>query len=180
MVRSQVRSLSLRPLLWTYGVMDSTRVYGAFSRGSSPCRSTSFRGIMNKICSCCDEDKDVSNFYRRKRKKGLSYYSNCKRCLTNKAIQRKKSLKVKAVEYKGGKCQMCGYDKYIGALEFHHRDPLKKDISFGKLRKRKWVTYRDELDKCDMVCSNCHSEIHHKIDIGKREERIDSCRGYHI
>jgi hypothetical protein len=33
-----------------------------------------------------------------------------------------------AVVYKGGKCQCCGYNKYIGALEFHHVDPEQKDF----------------------------------------------------
>lgn len=71
----------------------------------------------------------------------------------------RKRTKDKLVEYKGGKCQICGYKKSIKALHFHHLDPTKKDFtisgkswSFERLKK--------EVDKCILVCSNCHCEIH--------------------
>jgi 5-methylcytosine-specific restriction endonuclease McrA len=71
----------------------------------------------------------------------------------------RKRTKLKLVESKGGKCQICGYNKSINALHFHHLDPNEKDftisgksVSFEKLKK--------EVDKCVLVCSNCHSEIH--------------------
>lgn len=67
--------------------------------------------------------------------------------------------KQKLVEYKGGKCLKCGYNKYFGNLTFHHRDPLQKDftisgqsISFDKLKS--------EVDKCELLCHNCHGELH--------------------
>ena len=69
-----------------------------------------------------------------------------------------------AVEYKGGCCEKCGYKKYIGALEFHHLDPNEKD--FGIADKgfiRSWDKIKKELDKCILVCSNCHKEIHNEI-----------------
>ncbi|QEG09033.1 HNH endonuclease [Aeromonas phage 4_4572] len=67
-----------------------------------------------------------------------------------------------AVDYKGGKCEKCGYDKFIGALEFHHLNPEQKDFSLGdKGYTRSWDKIKDELDKCIMVCSNCHKEIHY-------------------
>ena len=83
-------------------------------------------------------------------------------CLNKASVTRKRqALKVKAVEYKGGKCVRCGYDKSIKALHFHHLDPTKKD--FGVSNRgftRSWEKLRIELDKCDLVCSNCHAEIH--------------------
>lgn len=78
------------------------------------------------------------------------------------AVQRRR-LKVKemAVEYKGGKCMCCGYDKYQGALEFHHLDPNEKDFNFSqKGYCRSWEKVKIELDKCVLVCANCHREIH--------------------
>lgn len=42
-----------------------------------------------------------------------------------------KQVKLKAIEYKGGKCQICGYNKCTGALEFHHLDPTKKDFNIS-------------------------------------------------
>lgn len=79
-----------------------------------------------------------------------------------KAVQRRrKKIKEMAVEYKGGKCIYCKYNKYIGALEFHHLDPNEKDFSLSdKGYCRSWEIVKKELDKCVLVCSNCHKEIH--------------------
>ena len=46
------------------------------------------------------------------------------------------------------------------ALKFHHRDPLTKSFGIGGSHCRKWELLIKELDKCDLVCSNCHDEIH--------------------
>lgn len=76
-----------------------------------------------------------------------------------------KIRKLKAVEYKGGKCIKCGYSKCVAALEFHHRDPKEKEVQWNQLRKRSWDTIVEELDKCDLLCSNCHREEHFDEDI---------------
>lgn len=69
-----------------------------------------------------------------------------------------------AIAYKGGKCQVCGYDKCVGALEFHHIDPTQKDFGISaKGYTRSWDKNRQELDKCILVCANCHREIHNGI-----------------
>ena len=69
-----------------------------------------------------------------------------------------------AVEYKGGKCEICGYDRCSGALEFHHSN--LSDKKFGISEKgytRSWKEVKGELDKCIMVCANCHRELHAKL-----------------
>lgn len=77
---------------------------------------------------------------------------------------RRRKIKQMAVDYKGGKCIRCGYNKYIGALEFHHVDPTQKDFSLGaKGHCNSWEKVKKELDKCILVCSNCHSEIHEEL-----------------
>lgn len=91
----------------------------------------------------------------------------CKKCAADSVIKRRRLLKVKAVEYKGGKCEICGYDKCIDALEFHHLDPQKKE--FGIAQKgytRSWNNVKKELDKCLLLCSNCHKELHFKLKNG--------------
>lgn len=68
-------------------------------------------------------------------------------------------VKLLAIEYKGGCCQRCGYNKIPGALVFHHRDPTQKEraITGGSYS---FESLRPELDKCDLLCSNCHIEVH--------------------
>ena len=58
----------------------------------------------------------------------------------------------------GAKCQICGYDKCVAALEFHHRNPAEKDPQW----RRGWSLdrLRNELNKCDILCANCHREVH--------------------
>jgi DNA-binding CsgD family transcriptional regulator len=70
--------------------------------------------------------------------------------------------KEKLVEYKGGECVECGYKKCIDALEFHHLDPKEKDFTISG---KSWSLekLKKEVDKCILVCSNCHKEIHYKI-----------------
>lgn len=66
-----------------------------------------------------------------------------------------------SLEYKGKKCIFCGYIKYQGALEFHHLDARTKEFGIGyKGAARSWIKTKKELDKCVLVCSNCHKEIH--------------------
>ena len=75
-------------------------------------------------------------------------------------IFRWRKIKEKAIEYKGGCCTECGYKKHPAALQFHHlRD--KKD-SWGQLRKKSWDKIIEELDKCVLMCANCHSIEHSK------------------
>lgn len=66
-----------------------------------------------------------------------------------------------SIAYKGGKCQCCGYNKYVGALEFHHINSEEKDFGISaKGYTRSWKRVKEELDKCILVCANCHREIH--------------------
>ncbi len=75
--------------------------------------------------------------------------------------KRRKELKQRAVAYKGGTCVKCGYAKCVDALAFHHRESGSKDFSFSEGGiTRSWDRIRAELDKCELVCANCHAEIH--------------------
>lgn len=69
--------------------------------------------------------------------------------------------KLKLVEYKGGKCQICGYNRCLQALDFHHLDPSKKEFRISQSNVYKDLTkLKLEADKCILVCANCHREIH--------------------
>ena len=93
-------------------------------------------------------------------------YHNSKLCSPCHITLYRQYLKVKAVEYKGGKCQLCGYSKCIAALEFHHRDPNQKEFSLSKVI-RSFEKMKKELDKCDLLCSNCHREVEYQQQIQK-------------
>jgi len=110
-----------------------------------------------KNCSKCLVEKEDSYFYEKRadRKNSL-----CKNCFNEYCVQRWIQRKKDAVNYKGGKCQICGYCKNYGTLEFHHRDPKTKDFDWTKMRLRSWKRIIEELDKCDLLCSNCHGEKH--------------------
>jgi len=77
----------------------------------------------------------------------------------------RKGLKKKIVKSMGGKCCVCGYDKCYSALSLHHIDPSQKDFQISKVRvsPKKWPDIIKELNKCALVCNNCHSEIHDGI-----------------
>jgi len=77
-------------------------------------------------------------------------------------IEWRKRTKIKLVEYKGGKCQLCDYSKSLNALHFHHLDPNEKDFSISG-KSLSFDKLKSEVDKCILVCSNCHSEIHEGI-----------------
>lgn len=77
------------------------------------------------------------------------------------------SLRKEAIEYKGGKCIVCGYNKSIRALQFHHLDPTQKDFGISGTTKS-FEKLKPELDKCVLLCANCHGEVHEGLlDINK-------------
>jgi len=89
------------------------------------------------------------------------------------AVDYHRRLKARAIAYKGGRCVLCGYSRCNGALEFHHLN--KSDKNFGLSKKgliRSWVSVRRELDKCILICANCHREVEAgvRMFLGNHEE----------
>jgi hypothetical protein len=100
----------------------------------------------------------------KKRKK----YKNIKEKNVAGVKNWRKRTKQKLIEYKGGKCIKCGYDKCIRALEFHHRNPNEKEFAISyKGETKKIEKLLEEVDKCDLLCANCHRETHYNIEINK-------------
>ena len=108
-------------------------------------------------CSSCGIFLNEETGYKKTEKK---WQAKCRSCFNEYCVERWKKRKIQAIEYMGGKCQKCGYNKFYGALEFHHLDPNEKDYDWGKLRKRNWSDIKLELDKCVCLCANCHRETH--------------------
>ena len=59
----------------------------------------------------------------------------------------------------GGRCIVCGYSRYLGALDFHHIEPSKKELGIGNSNFRLEEAIK-EIEKCVLLCSNCHREYH--------------------
>lgn len=119
---------------------------------------------MIKICEICDEKFDSNS-------KSRIYCYKCSGDSTRldketrkhqKTILRQ-SMKKQAIKLLGGKCSICGYDRCIDALEFHHENPQKKEFKLSSGNTISWKEYKSEALKCKLLCSNCHKEIHSKL-----------------
>ena len=109
----------------------------------------------------CDKHGDTEFAYYKSGNKG---HWKCLKCQAEAVQKRRDKLKILAIAYKGGECQCCGYKKFVGALEFHHVNPSEKDFGIAaKGYTRAWEKVKEELDKCVLVCANCHRKIHEGI-----------------
>lgn len=114
--------------------------------------------IIEPCCQVCGETNPDNFYFRGSKRNKLK----CKKCHNKGQTERFRENKRKVVEYKGGKCSMCGYNKCIASLDFHHIDPATKDSRWKVMKSWSFEKVKDELDKCILVCRNCHGEIHHK------------------
>lgn len=114
--------------------------------------------VVTRDCKHCGPTD-----FRLQRSKGReSYY--CISCHVGRQRARRVAKKHKAIQYKGWCCSVCGYSKCEAALDFHHMDPSKKDADFTQMKNWTWESIQEEIDKCILVCSNCHREIHHALE----------------
>ena len=110
-------------------------------------------GKLQSICKECKKEYD-KKWYRNntRRRKLLNERAKERRIRNNKFIREYKLLKG---------CEMCGYNKTYYALEFHHKDKNKEHI-ISQMRTHSIETIKKEIEKCMVVCANCHREIHHE------------------
>lgn len=116
---------------------------------------------IQRTCSFCFTTHPLSReffYYNNSRKDELS--TVCIPCRKKQMRDRQIDLKIKCIAYKGGKCNHCGYNRFNGAMEFHHTDPKEKEFEISKHSTYSFELLKIELDKCDMLCANCHREIH--------------------
>ncbi len=118
---------------------------------------------MKKTCSKCRINKDLTEFYDKGKENRKASY--CKSCFNIYCMDRWKQRKLESIEFKGGCCIKCGYNKCPHALEFHHRDPAVKEYTWNKMRYCNIKTLQKELNKCDLLCSNCHRELHWELGV---------------
>lgn len=116
------------------------------------------------ICLDCRAEKTPEN---SKVTADGFYQKRCRKCNAEYKLSCGRKLKQKLVDYKGGECEVCGYNKEIACLQFHHIDPAKKDFHLGEKHAHAFSkVITDELDKCAMLCANCHMEEHIRLKRG--------------
>ena len=125
---------------------------------------------INKKCPKCNENKNKKEFYKRssgKRMNELGGY--CKDCSNKYHTLRVRNVKIKMIRYKGSECENCKLsldDSNYYVFDFHHIDPMKKDPNFNRIKYQKWEKIKSEIDKCKLLCSNCHRTEHYNLKIG--------------
>ena len=115
-----------------------------------------------KICSVCHVEKPLSEYYKQSdRKNGAS---RCKTCFNKYCVERSIKKKIDAIIHKGSSCLDCGVSypqsPYV-IFDFHHHNPSEKEFDWSKMRSVSKQKLYDELDKCDLLCSNCHRIRHY-------------------
>jgi hypothetical protein len=121
-----------------------------------------------KRCKCCGKTYSTDDFYKQQQISPTGevcrYYDTfCKSCRKDSATIRRQQFKIRAVAYKGGKCVDCGYDEpYPEVFDFHHIDPTTKEFAVFKIIKS-WKKTVVELDKCELLCANCHRKRHKNL-----------------
>lgn len=114
-------------------------------------------------CVCCHNAWERS--HRKKTRKKLNEQTK----------KRKHSRKKKCIDYLGGSCSRCLYDKSHRALTFHHKDRAIKEFSISQIKDHSWSKIKAELDKCELICFNCHMEEEEKHDNGTLPEDWECC-----
>lgn len=116
--------------------------------------------MQTKICSQCKHDLPITEFYSKPNR----LYSSCKSCFNKQCQKRWIQRKINAIQYKGSSCTDCGLhleNTHYSVFEFHHLDPSQKDFDWSKLRLLAATTIKVELNKCILLCANCHRIRHY-------------------
>ena len=119
------------------------------------------KNYNEKFCPKCKTIKPIDEFYLRTNRGDRNGY--CKKCSNNYHTERVRDVKIRMIEYKGGQCVKCGLklcDSHYSVFDFHHLNPENKDPNFSKIKYQKWVKIKEEIDKCELLCSNCHRIEH--------------------
>lgn len=148
-------------------------------RTCSSCDKPICRHNKSGVCISCIRKKEFSEYgicnlcdkkFKQQQGKNRSFCNSC-----NTKIRRYIN-KQRCVDLLGGKCINCGYDKDISALELHHKDPSRKEFVIGSSLNKSWNSIKEEVLKCDLLCSICH-RIEHSILGEKIIDKINK-KGY--
>jgi transposase len=140
---------TVRHWLNRYGLRTQRPARGRAREGALEAREA---GLAEVILVCprhgsIEHVREVRGYYR------------CRRCRQEAVVRRRRKVKEILVEEAGGRCRLCGYDRCVAALEFHHVDPHAKEFGVAQRGARSIERLRAEVRKCVLLCSNCHAEV---------------------
>lgn len=112
---------------------------------------------MLRVC----KHHGVTEFTQRKN--GIYLQYKCNRCAVEAVTKRRRKVKRTLIEAAGGKCQICGYDRCDGALQFHHKNPKEKSFALSAKQFIAIEKGLEEIKKCILLCANCHAEVENGV-----------------
>jgi transposase len=129
------------------------RTQGSAGRTAEVTRAAKAAGLVAITMTCAHHGE--TEFFLE----GRGYY-RCKRCRSEAVARRRRKVKEILVAEAGGRCFVCGYNRCVRALAFHHLDPLTKRMSVSAEGVAyALATLREEAGKCVLLCANCHAEV---------------------
>ena len=143
------QGLSTRGIARTLGISPTNARYWLRKQGL---KAQYQRGTALRKCSRCGED-NPDKFYGHKR-------TVCGACHNAYTTQQGQNKRLRAIKEIGGQCCVCSFNKYYCSLDFHHKDPTAKDPNFRSMRGWSWEHITKELEKCVLLCKNCHAAVH--------------------
>jgi hypothetical protein len=150
------QGLSLRAIAETIGTSPTNARYWIRKHGLSltlkPFGVDYIHPQRSHKCGKCGET-NPTKFYGRKR-------SVCGTCHNKYTLQAGQNKRLRAIEHRGGRSEICGFDKYSCSLDFHHKDPSVKSPKYSSLRGWSWERILLEIEKCILLCKNCHAAVH--------------------
>ena len=97
--------------------------------------------------------------YHYRFKRGRSVRWSCRRCVGEAVTRRKQKIRRILIADAGGRCAICGYDRCVVNMHFHHVDPATKELNMTAEVVRSLEAFRAEARKCVLLCANCHGEV---------------------
>jgi hypothetical protein len=120
-------------------------------RARGTCRTPGLEAVVNRMC----RHHGLAEFVR-----GGDGSYRCRWCRVESVVRRRRRVKELLADEAGGRCLLCGYGRYLGALQFHHVDPAQKRLGLSRAGvSLSLETLRSEAAKCVLLCSNCHAEV---------------------
>ena len=123
------------------------------------------------LCSKCKKWLNIALFYKKTNRDVVTSW--CRSCFSKDVSLRKQRRKQQSIQYKGGKCLLCGYNKCSWALDFHHKDGKTKENTLSVLLRHSFEKAKKELDKCNLLCKNCHAETEFQLKFGQTTSIVE-------